>query len=250
VALTDSLISAWELNEASGNATDSHGSNTLTDNNTVGSGTGLVYGTARDFEADTSEYLSLTDNGDLSPGDTDFTFEAWVKPETTSGFPALLSKGTAGGGREYILYLDGGTPRWEVRGPSSTGGVYAGSSLSAGNWYHLIFWHDSVNNQIGIAVNDGTPATAGHSDGCQDTTDPFQLGAASTQSLYWDGLIGPCRYWKGRVLTSGERTQLYNGGAGLTYASFGGGGGGGTLPPIPDGDPSGILPVWDQLGIL
>jgi hypothetical protein len=35
-----------------------------------------------------------------------------------------------------------------------------------------------------------------------------------------------------------------------TFKAAAGGGGGGTLPPIPGGDPTGILPVWDQLGIL
>ena len=31
-----SLVSYWDMNEDSGNALDSHGSNELTDNNTVG----------------------------------------------------------------------------------------------------------------------------------------------------------------------------------------------------------------------
>ncbi len=40
MALTDSLVAMWRLEESSGNRSDSQGSNTLTDTNTVGSGTG------------------------------------------------------------------------------------------------------------------------------------------------------------------------------------------------------------------
>ena len=78
--LSTSLVAAWELNEVSGNATDSKGSNTLTDNNTVTSGTGPIYALARDFELDNAEYFSIADNTDISlSGDISCTFEAWIK---------------------------------------------------------------------------------------------------------------------------------------------------------------------------
>lgn len=40
MALTDNLISWWSLDEASGTRYDSHGTNHLTDNNTVSSEAG------------------------------------------------------------------------------------------------------------------------------------------------------------------------------------------------------------------
>ena len=40
--LTDDMISFWELEESSGTRADAHGAHTLTDNNTVGQGTGVV----------------------------------------------------------------------------------------------------------------------------------------------------------------------------------------------------------------
>jgi hypothetical protein len=49
----DSLIGDWEMDEASGQALDSHGSNPLTDNNTVGASGGW-----RDFESDNVESFS------------------------------------------------------------------------------------------------------------------------------------------------------------------------------------------------
>ena len=83
MALTDNLISAWELSEASGNAIDSHGSNDLTDNGSVGTGTGLVYGTARHFDG-SDDGFNIIDNTDLSVGDIDCScekFELLIKSD-------------------------------------------------------------------------------------------------------------------------------------------------------------------------
>lgn len=221
--LTD-LISAWELNEASGNAVDSHGSNTLTDNNTVGSGTGLVYGTARDFEASNTEYFEITDNPGLSTGDIDLTFECWVNFESFGSIPGVLGKDNSGAGqREYGLYAyTSGTNRvrWFVSSNGTSESAAAEvAGLSTGVWCQVICWHDSVNNEIGCVVNAGTPTTTSHSGGLIDGTAAFRIGDVPGNSLYMDGLIGPVRFWK-RVLTSQERTDLYNGGAGLAYTDF------------------------------
>lgn len=218
MALIDNLVSYWKLDEASGNRADSHGSNTLTENNTVGSAAGKI-GNAADFEDATSGYLSHTDNTDLSCGDVDYTFSFWLNAETLNGsfgFPVVFSKGGTGD-RDYALYFNVGKPSFESAGQL----IEWGSALSTGTWYHIICWHDATANEIGISVNDGTPATRG--DGTAvDSTGDFQLGASVSQGLYWDGLIDEFGFWK-RVLTSGERTQLYNSGSGLAYPFSGGG---------------------------
>lgn len=219
MALTDGLISYWKLDEASGTRNDSHGSNHLTDNNTVASATGII-NSAADFEADNSEYLSHTDNTDLSTGDIDFSLSFWVKAETLSGFPVPICKGD-NGDREYILYFSSGVPQWEVNGST----VSWGAALSTGTWYHIVVWHDSVSNLVGIAVNNGTPVTASDGSGGRDTIRDFWIGTSLNQSLYWDGLIDEVGFWK-KVLSSGEITSLYGGGAGLAYPLSGGGGGG------------------------
>lgn len=42
MALTDNLVSYWKLDESSGNASDSVGSNTLTNNGTAGYASGKI----------------------------------------------------------------------------------------------------------------------------------------------------------------------------------------------------------------
>ena len=77
------LKAFWSLNESSDGSgavtrEDLHGTNDLTDNNTVASGTGLVYSNAADLEVSSGEFLRVTDNEDLTIGDNDCTIVAWV----------------------------------------------------------------------------------------------------------------------------------------------------------------------------
>jgi hypothetical protein len=241
VALVDDLIAAWELDEASGNALDSHGSSDLTDNNTVGSGTGLVYGSARDFENGSTEYFSRADNADLSVTDQDFTFEAWVQTESDPGGKWVLSKGS-GANIAYGLLAFSST--WRFRVSSADGfvndtSVDSGTAVSNGTWYHVMCGHRATANQIWIRVNAGSEVTAAYSAGTYDDTQPFYIGAFNAGTT-WDGLIGPVRFWKRDA--SGDATELYNAGAGRTYAYITGGGGGGFVAfPRPRGLRAGML---------
>lgn len=234
MALIDDLVSSWELDEASGNALDSHGSSPLTETGgTIGTGTGLVYSTARDFESADTECFERADSAALSTGDIDFTIEAWVNAETLSGDHQIVTKDARAGNIEYALKSEPSQSQQFRLYVSSDGGFggFVGvvatnfGPPSTGTWYQVIAWHDAANNEIGIAVNAGTANTQAHSGGVLDANSPFRIGALGNDTEYWDGLIGPVRFWK-RVLSSAERTELYNGGAGRDYAYISGGGGG------------------------
>jgi hypothetical protein len=229
-SLWTGLVSYWPLNEANAtdDAVDVHGTNTLTQHASPATATGKLTG-ARDFEsAGGNQYFSSADNAGLSTGDIDFTFACWVNVESLPSFPVIAGKGWGSPGssdREWVLYLDSGNgnkPTFAVAsaGGSETGVVW-GSALSVGSWYYIVCWHDSVNNTINIQVNGGTPVSLSYSSGVGGGALDFTLGASPSQTLYWDGLICEVGFWK-RVLTSGERTQLYNANFGWRYEYFNG----------------------------
>jgi hypothetical protein len=224
VVSTANLVSYWKLDEASGSAIDAVGSETLTDNNTVTSAAGKVGG-ARQFTVGNAEYLSHADDANLSAGDIDFTFQAWV--QLSGGLVAdrvILAKTPAAGQgpREYYLRYSSTFNRFQLQVQGATGGVVVvtannGGPVSAGVWYLVHAWHDSVNNLIGISVNAGTADTTAHSLGVSDGTGSFTIGKdGDFTGDYWNGLIDEVGFWK-RVLTPTERTTLYNGGQGLGY---------------------------------
>lgn len=221
MSLTTSLIAYWKLDEASGNALDAVGSNNLTETNgPIAPGTGIINGD-RTFVSALSQYFTIADNTDLSTGDIDFTVQAWVKAATFPSFPGIMGKWNGGASqKEYVLYYDSGVNKFGLfvssDGSADSAGVFWSSTASTATWYHILAWHDSVNNLLGIAVNDGTPVTTSYSSGVHDGTAAFNLAFPDLSGAKWDGQIDECAFWK-RMLTSGERTSLYNGGAGFAY---------------------------------
>jgi hypothetical protein len=217
MSLLTSLVAAWEFD---GDATDAHGANDLTLFNSPAYGTGVVNAQALDLELSSSQYATIADNADVSTGDIDFTVEVWFKAESLPDYSRLFTKDSAGSNREFGVYFITGIPVWETSWDgSNTSGLAWGSALSTGQWYQLVVWHDAANNRRGISINAGTPATDSYSTGVFNSTAPFQVGAGTAFGGYFDGLVGPVRMWK-RVLTTGERAELYNAGAGLPYAGL------------------------------
>lgn len=235
MTLKDGLISWWTLDETSGTRVDSHGSNDLTDFETVLYGPGK-WGNAADFEASNNETLYHVDNAELSFGNEDFTLACMVKAESLpqAGIMSKFRVDAGGQKREYLLAYNVATSRFSLSVSATADGspteVQANNLgvPSTGVWYGIIAWHDAINNLLGIQVNDGTVDTAAHSTGCNDGTAVFRVGAyyhtSAPDNLFnWDGLIDEPALW-GRLLASGEKTGLWNGGNWRTYNNLLGGG--------------------------
>lgn len=231
MALADNLVAYWSLDEASGNAIDAHSTYDLTETSgTIAATTGKVSG-CRDFEEADSEYFTIADNADLSVGDIDFSWACWVQLEAAVGTRWIISKrGGPDTSIEYDMLTDGNRFKFRVANGATTGVATADNlgAPSTGTWYFVVGWHDSVNNVVGICVNDGTPNTTSYSSGSQNGTAALLFGATSAV-FNWDGLIDEVGFWK-KVLSASEITELYNAGAGRDYAYITGGGGGGTTP--------------------
>lgn len=223
--LTD-LISYWKLDEASGNGLDAHGSHPLISRSTdPGTGTGIING-GRTSVLEGGNRFNIDDHADLRMGDIHFTFAIWVK---LTDLPLSVDNNIFGkfgdANYEYTLQVDSATDdfEWAVfsgagfSGPSS---VFAGlGPVSTGSWYFIIVDHDPDADEIGIQVNNGTRVTDAHSGGVYAGNEDFgTFGNTETGgfSLGLGGMIDEFGFWK-RKLTTQERTDLYNGGAGLAY---------------------------------
>ncbi len=210
------LISWWKFDETSGTRYDAHGTNHLTDVNTVLYQLGKI-GNAADFESANNEYLEIADNPSLSFGDENMTIGVWVKLESFASNSQILGKWEVDKHEYRIdITVTTGIPRFMVRGGATEHIVSWGAGLSLATWYFVTAWHDSVNDLIGICVNNGTPVTVAHSTGISDNSSVFRSGALSSGSGNYDGLIDEAFLYR-RLLTADERTWLYNGGSGRTY---------------------------------
>ncbi len=76
-------------------------------------------------------------------------------------------------------------------------------------------WHDAAANVLNIQFDNGKVTSVSYSAGVMDTTRPLSVGAFADGTYLFDGRIDELALYK-RVLTSTERTWLYNNGQGAS----------------------------------
>lgn len=226
MALTDSLISYWAIDEDSGTRVDkvTATGNDLNDNNTVGQTTGHVYPNAGAFAVASSRYLSRADNDSLRFGGTAFTWLLWIQIAAASGDQIIVGKDDVGTNREYIINYDTGLAQFSCSTWTGSGGAgrvdLAASSFGTpiiNTWYMLMVKSDQTLNYI--SVNNGTVNTVSAVNAGWAGAAPFNIGARNSGALPWGGKIGPVAFWK-RAVPAAEITQIWNGGSGMTHAAM------------------------------
>ena len=174
-----------------------------------------------------TEYLSVADNANLSVSNQDFTVAAWVWLDSKSivMYAADQYDQNVAPDRSWRLFYSVGSDRlqFSIRSFSAEPTVDWSAAPSTGQWYFVVAWHEQGVG-INIQVNDGTPVSAAHATGVQNSSVPLRIGVDTRQGdvvspSAWDGRIAAVGFWK-RILTSGERTTLYNSGTRLLYASL------------------------------
>lgn len=220
---TTNLISWWKFDEASGDAVDSHGSNTLTETSgTIASVAGKV-GNGRQTVIADSEYFGIADNASLSFADEDMTLGFWWKPDSLpASVQYLFGKWLVSAGeREWVVGIDNGVDQYSVMFRASADGstttnVLSAITMSTGNWYFIIAWHDKTANTINISVNNEAPVNQAYSSGLKDRTGQFRIGCSASSTGYVSATFDEAFIYR-RLLTADEREWLWNSGNGRTY---------------------------------
>ena len=227
-AYKTNLVSWWALDETSGTRYDAHGSNDLTDVNTVGYGTGKVSNGA-DFVAANVEYFTVDSNSTLQTGGTDFTVTLWFYTHAIAINNSYLISKVATSNLEFqltIRYVDN-LLRFVLWDAGTTAKALNSSvAISINTWYFAaIRWNNTTKLQE-VIINAGTPTTATQTGAAITSgTAPFRIansagGVAPIDStVNHDGLIDEVAFWK-RVLTNDEVSWLYNAGNGRAYSEL------------------------------
>lgn len=222
------LVSWWDGAETSGVLIDAHGTNHLTDNNTVTSAAGKVTYTAEDasqFVVANSEYLSVTSNSSLQTGDIAFSLAGWVYLDSLTNYRAIITKWVNDGNLEYSMtYAPAADNKFRLfvsaDGVATVNVLSTLPAVATSNWYFVVAYHDPTANTIGISVNNGTVYTTSHSGGVRAGTAPVNIGRNPFGStLGMDGRVACVGFWK-KVLSASEITQLYNRGFGMDYSEL------------------------------
>jgi hypothetical protein len=232
--LLNTLISYWKLDEPAittvSPCADSQGTNTLVAPHTISVQPGKI-NTCPLFVASSVDDLSCASNSTLQMGTTSFTISLWVKltsfPASGQDYALFAKMSNAANAFDYEIDCSNqsGTPGfWFFTRSAGTQYTTAVSTIaiSTGTWYHIVAWFDVTNGQCHLRLNDTTTYNSATGAGATDVSAaPLTVGARSysTSLAYANAYIDEIGLWK-RVLTAGEITALYNGGAGLPFSSF------------------------------
>jgi len=210
------LIAYYKLSDTA----DSSGNGyTLTQVGTNTFAAGKI-GNALSCDGSAGKYLKSTDLV-FNFGNVDFTIWGWINPGALSGFPGFITRWGDATHKQYSLQLDGSSKfqfTASYDGSNNPSVTATTPALSTSTWYLVVCWHDSVNHLLGIQVNNGTIYTA-----AMNAAGVFQAGASAELEIGARNTIGAPTALidevgiENRLLTTTEKTSLYNGGAGVTW---------------------------------
>lgn len=219
MALTTNLVSYWKLDEASGNAADSVGSNTLTNNGTTPYVAAKI-GNGISVDGSGSKYLSITDAAQtgLEFGTGAFTISVWIKKAVTGSDMNVVNKidnATAGNGYSLQVTNSGSKITFGVADTGSNASAQ-GTITDDTNWHHLVGRRTAAGLLAvfvdGVKTEPGTTFT-----GSVNGSPAFALGRQADRNInYFNGVIDEAGVWS-RALSDAEVASLYNSGNGLAY---------------------------------
>ncbi len=205
MALDTNLVSWWKLDESSGNASDSKGSNTLT-NTSVTYNTGKI-NNGGVFVAGSSSKLAATGTG--LPTSGDFTMACWYKGATPVN-DGIMGFGSVNANGQMRMIL-------VVGGKAYFGGynydLDSTFTITTGNWHHLVFTYSGTTATWYV---DGTQRNSATITALNTANTNLRIGCRPDDTSFISAQIDEAGIWS-RAITSGEVTTLYNAGAGISY---------------------------------
>lgn len=227
MSLTDQLVACWNLDESSGNAIDSVGGFTLTNNNSVAYSPGVIRNGA-DFGASNTN-KSLSSTATLGIGNGPCSLMIWVKPTSlppsdsdptsASSFYCLsIEDGATAVTYNLIINNVSGDNRINFfRGKQGVGGDFAYGSYTTPttDWTQIIGTYDGTTLKVyvnGILQATTSTASGNGTGGVSDIHISGRRGGTALLSGQSD--IGAI--WS-RALTQTEVTQSFYNGAGFQW---------------------------------
>lgn len=220
--LLTNLVSYWSLEEASGTRADAHGSNALTDTNTVTQAVGKV-GNAAEFVAANNEKLVCAKN-DLVIGNGDATVWGWVY-FTTLVEGSIAAVGNFNASADWGLRRSAGSTQFIFNAFDSGGTLFeyrSGVVPSAETWYFVAARFRASDGKVSFAVNSTitdylAPVSGTLSGGIRNIGTTFYMGNYFLS--HHNGLLDEVGFSKA-LATDDELVWLYNSGDGRSYAEI------------------------------
>lgn len=146
---------------------------------------------------------NFVDMGDVLDAGSNFTLEAWVKPNAISGTQTIISKVEGAAQQSYKLQISaGGELNFSIETSTSAGAFVnctsAAGAIEGGRWYHVAATYDQ--SVMRLYINGREVNTTAEAGAITNSTAPFKLGAetdpGAANSLAWlTGEMDEVRVW-------------------------------------------------------
>lgn len=193
---------------------DSIGSATLTNTNTVTFAAGKI-GNAANFVSASSQDLRLNSTTIL-PSGTSRSLGMWFDPTATSlstghGFFSVAQAGAPISGSPMFIL---GTGHVANKLYLYQGGAYhdGSTTLSASTWYCVFYVFDASTNTNTVYLN-GNVEISGYVHADNNLSQTMYIGSGF--SAAWDGMVDACGIATNKVATSDQIAAFYNSGSGV-----------------------------------
>ena len=219
-SLSNGLVGYWKMDESAANSCtggvndscDSSGNGSDLAHQTTFTSSAGKFSNSQDFEASTSDYLSINDNASLSIAGS-LTIAAWINTESLANGQIVAKDVT--GARSYYLRQFSTSIGFVVSSDGTNATAYRDSTTTIvnGTWVHVVGVYDSVQRTMNIYRNgqldDGT-LTGTVPSSIYDSTTSFRIGNDGNDSGgYFDGKLDDVRIYN-RALSPREVRDLYN----------------------------------------
>lgn len=225
MALTDNLLSFWNLNELTGTTSydsignvDGVNTNTFHANGKIGNGAGF-YASTND-----SAYIDFGTTYNFEK-DESFSISMWFKKDNSTLNGTLISN-LDSTGKGYAIYFNNSNSNLAISLRTDAFNYTIGYNNCCANtdWNHIVFTYDGSGDKTGIklyANGENKPLTffAPNMGASIVSTSSLRLGLQEVASMMFNGVIDEVGIWN-RVLTSGETISLYNNGDGVVIGNM------------------------------
>lgn len=224
--LLTNLVSYWKLNESSGNAADSIGSNTLVNTDSVTYAAALIGNGA---SMNGGPYLTITDasqsgldiTGDIS---TSFWIKLASEPGTDNGYEMVTKWGSGSGAYRFIYRDAGGQAQMYAAlyaaGDPGTNVNYAKniSHIGTSAFNHFVFTFKASTGTMTFYLNGASLGTVVDTSvtTINNSTGNFSIGTLGVGVQgFFNGIVDEVALYNSE-LTSGNVASLFNTGLGTT----------------------------------
>lgn len=218
MALTTNLVSYYKLDS---NSNDSLGSNNGTDTGVSYANAGII-GNCATYSGSSGSY---TDIGTGIVPTTAMSVSLWINCSNTTSYQGIAGRtdATSVATTAEIIRISGTTSgkiEWQVCISPNPFTAESTTVLSNNTWYHIVGTWDGSSGNLKLYINGSLEKTVTSATGTLNSPAGINriFGKYGTYNggLFYGGKIDEIGYWT-RELSSTEVTQLYNGGAGLSY---------------------------------